>query len=334
MKKTQIIFSNLSVFMLLGFLIFLVIPLANAQNRDAKRSVVGIKAQIPNSARTATLLGSEREGTGVVIDSQGLVVTIGYIILEAETLQILDINGDEIPATVVGYHAETGFGLVRSILDLKAVPIPLGNSEKLVAQDTVTILTHASAPKAHQAIIAARKTFTGYWEYLLENAIYTAPPISSFAGAALVNDQGALVGVGSLALGEVIRMNGQSMPGNLFVPIDQLKPIINDLEKNGRPSGPQRPWLGLFLTEQYGRVVVARVRPRGPAQKAGMVPGDIILEIDGHPVDGLETLYRTLWKMGFSGLEVPLTLLHQNGIEKIKIISGDRYNHYRYSHIY
>ena len=308
--------------------------LAKAYCQPEDRSIVGIKAQIPNSARTASLLGNQRAGTGVVLDSKGLVVTIGYVILEAESIQILDVNGQEIPATLVSYHAETGFGLVRSILTLQAPPIQLGSSAKLSLKDPVTILTRLPRPASHQAMIVERKTFTGPWEYLLEDALYTVPPVSSFAGAALVDPAGSLVGIGSLVLREVTRMNGQSIPGNLFVPIDSLKPILQDLETNAQPSQPQRPWLGLFLTEKYGRVVVTRVYPASPAQKAGMEPGDIILKINETPIDNLEMLYRNLWQMGTSGTKIPLTRLHQNSIEKLSIISGNRYDHYRHSHIF
>lgn len=331
--KAKYDFFPFSFLFLIGLSFFPFAP-AHAESETAQRSIVGIKAEIPNSARTAKLLGNQRVGTGIVLDSSGLVVTIGYVILEAKSIQILDTNGQEVPATLVGYHAETGFGLVRSILELQAPPIQLGSSAALSTKAPVTVLTHAPQPATHEATVADRKTFAGYWEYLLENAIYTVPPISPFAGAALINEEGLLIGVGSLVLREAVRMNGQSIPGNLFVPIDELKPILHDLEKNGKPSRPQRPWLGLFLTEKYGRVEVARVYPSSPAQQAGMATGDIILKINETPVDGLETLYRNLWKMGTSGTKIPLTRLHHNSIEKLTVISGNRYDHYRFSHIF
>ena len=306
---------------------------AQVHKPTPEQSIVGIKASIPNAARTARTLGIQRSGSGIVIDQEGLIVTIGYIILEAESVQVIDINGEVKPASVVGYHAETGFGLLRTALTLKAKPLVLGESKHLTIRDPVTIISHSPYLETSPAFVVSRKTFAGYWEYLLENAIYTIPAAPSYAGAALIDQTGALVGVGSLLINDEFHLEGRRIPANLFVPIDQLKPNLSDLITKGRLTDPQRPWLGLVLTERHGRVVVLTARPQTPAQEAGLQTGDIILEIDGHPIDSMETMYRTLWNLGVSGIEIPLTLLHRNTLKKINILSGNRYHHYYFSHI-
>ncbi len=288
---------------------------------------------IPKAARTASTLGIQRAGSGIVIDREGLIVTIGYIILEAESVKVIDIDGQEKPATLIGYHAETGLGLLRATHELQAKPLALGESKQLAIRDHVTIVSHSPYLESHPAFVVSRKTFAGYWEYLLENAIYTVPVVSSYAGAALIDETGSLVGVGSLVIRDEFQLEGWSFSANLFVPIDQLKPILSDLTTNGRLSDPKRPWLGIILTERYGRVVILNARPQSPAHKAGLKTGDIILEVDGHSIDSMETLYRTLWNMGTSGIEIPLTLLHRNSLKTINVVSGNRYHHYYYSHI-
>ena len=295
-------------------------------------AIVGIEARIPFSARTAGILGTDRRGSGVLIDNEGLVVTIGYLILEAEEAQLIDIDGQPMPATIVGYDNDSGFGLVRAILELKAQPVSLGQSVNLSRGDLATVVNHAGS--VTQVFIDSRTTFVGTWEYVLENAIYTIPAVPDFSGAALIDQAGELVGIGSLFLRGNPEEERSSVATNMFVPIDQLKIVMEDLIDYGRPSGKPRPWLGINVISQNGHMMITRVTREGPADFAGMQEGDIILGVNGQPVHDLESLFRAIWNSGSAGIGVSLTVLQRHLIREIKVISKDRYEHYRLSHIY
>lgn len=309
---------------------------SQAVNEDALRAVVQINAFIPSDARTAESLGMEREGTGVVIDDSGLVVTIGYLILEAIEVTIESPSGQTVGATIVGYDHESGFGLIRANQPLKVKPIGLGNSTALTSMQPLLVVSQAGRLDAVGVYLVDRRDFAGYWEYLLEGALFTAPPHASFGGAALIDEDGLLVGIGSLLVNDA-GFQGGPIPGNMFLPIDQLKPIMGDLLSRGRRAGPARPWLGLSLEEHRGRVFVTRVSPDGPGEAAGIRPNDMILGIDGIPVQGLADLYRKLWSRGDAGVEVPLDVLQ--GIEGIEVRpriveSADRYRYLRLDQSY
>lgn len=299
-----------------------------AVNEDSLRSIVQINAFIPNDARTAESLGTEREGTGVVIDDSGLVVTIGYLILEAIEVTIESPSGQTVPATIVAYDHESGFGLIRASEPLKVTPIELGNSSALTSMQPLLVVSQAGRLDAVGVYLVDRRDFAGYWEYLLENALFTAPPHASFGGAALIDQDGLLVGIGSLFVNDAAFQDGP-IPGNMFLPIDLLKPIMGDLLSRGRRADPARPWLGLSMEEHRGRVFVTRVAPDGPGEAAGIQPNDLILGIDGVPVGGLADLYRKLWSRGDAGIEVPLDVLHGIEVKPTIVESADRYRYLR-----
>ncbi len=296
----------------------------------AAAAVVGLRVQIPLSARTARRLGTEREGNGVVIDDNGLILTIGYLTLEANRVAVVGPGGRVIPAKVLGYDAATGFGILRSSAPLGVKPLRLGQSRGLNARDPVLVVASGDKGGVHPAVVASRREFAGYWEYLLDRAIFTMPPIESFAGAALLDKNFHLVGIGSLFVSDALG-TGVESPGNMFVPIDQLKPVLADLLAKGRSSAPPRPWLGVNLVEQFGRVIVTRVSRDGPAKGAGLEQGDIILEIAGQPVAAMGEFYRKLWRLGQAGVDVPLKVLQGNRIAPVTVKSRDRYSHYRFS---
>ncbi len=308
----------------------------DSKKNDLQKSVVGLRTQVPSTARTAKFLGGEREGTGVVIDGEGMVVTIGYLMLEAQAAEIVDVDGRILPASIIGYDASSGFGLVQALVPLNAKPLELGNSASLNKRDTAWVASRSGMdkPTVTEVFIADRDTFAGYWEYLLDDAIFIVPAVSDFAGAALVDSSGKLVGVGSLFLREFLQTEGLQIPGNMFVPINELKPIMADLVKHGRPSVPPRPWLGVNVSEQYGRVIVNRVTPQSPANKAGIEVGDIILGVNGKQIDTLETLFRTIWGTGEAGVPFQLTVLQRNNVNELKVISDDRYKHYQFTHLH
>lgn len=286
-------------------------------------AIVSVEADIPPSARTAQFLSTHREGSGVLIGKDGLILTIGYLILEAERIRVTAPGGKPIPASVVGYDSHTGFGLLRAGAPLNVVPLQFGDSNGLKQKDPVLVISRGGSGAIHSAVVTSRRTFSGYWEYLLERAIFTSPPVREFSGAALVDGDFRLVGIGSLYVSDSTGQ-GIDFPGNMFVPINSLKPILAQLVKTGHGGHKPRPWLGLILAEQHGRVVVNRVSRDGPSSKAGIQPGDIILEIEGRKVDSMEKLYRQLWDLGSAGVVVELKLLQRADIKRISVISRDR----------
>ena len=320
----------------IGLLVILVLALAvpahvsgqefTAETLDA---VVKVRAEVPPEARTAASLGPLREGSGVLIDSNGLVLTIGYLVLEASHVDVTDSRGKTVPARILGYDHATGFGLLRARSVSGGVrPLPLGLSENLGRGAEVLILSYSgNGPSGQAAYVVSRREFAGYWEYLLERAIFTAPHHANFGGAALIDKGGSLLGIGSLQVPEAIP--GQPVPGNMFVPIDLLKPILSDLAQKGSSGARRRPWLGAQMEEVGGHVMVRRVSREGPAARSGLEPGQLIAGVGGTPVAGLADLYRKVWALGAPGVSVPLNVLKGVRVEEVRVVSGDRYDFLR-----
>ncbi len=295
---------------------------------EVLRAVVGVRADIRADARTAGSLGTEREGSGVVIGADGLVLTIGYLILEAQAAEVLTADGEAVPATVVGYDHNTGFGLLRADRPLGIKPVALGDSAALAEGDMVLAVSHEGARPVTPARVVSRRPFAGYWEYLLENAIFTAPPHPGYGGAALIGPDGRLLGIGSLFVNDAVAPATPG-PGNMFVPIDGLKPILADLLEHGRPSRPSHPWLGLYTEQNRGRVFIVRVAGGGPAEKAGLKAGDIIMGVGGKRVKDMADFFRKVWARGDAGTEIPIDVLPLGAtdlvIARVVVPSLDRY---------
>ena len=296
-------------------------------------AVVRLSAAVPPDARTAPTLGTTRHGNGVVIDSDGLVLTIGYLILEAMSVIVEGPDRKPILANVVAYDHETGFGLVRAIKPLAAKPLRLGASSELDEGEPALIVSSGGVAGTRPVRTVSRREFTGYWEYLLESAIFTSPPHPDWSGAALVGRDGKLLGIGSLLVPDATS-DEPSKPGNMFVPIDLLKPILGDLLADGRAQRQAKPWLGMISVENLGRIAIARVAPDGPAYKAGVQPGDIVVRVAGKDVATLSELYRNVWNMGAAGADVPLTVMREGSLHDITVKSGNRYDYLRLDHTY
>lgn len=294
---------------------------------DPLRAVVGIHTQIPPHARTAGSLGTDREGSGVVIDNNGLVLTIGYLVMEARSAELYTPDNRKIPAAVVAYDHTSGFGLLRASLPLGLPAIELGTSTGMEAGAKVLAVSFGGPHPVMAQQIVSRRAFAGYWEYLLDSAIFTMPPQPQFGGAALIAADGKLVGVGSLFVNDAI-LPDTFGPGNMFVPIDVLKPILNDLVKAGRQTGPARPWLGVHTIDARGRVVVVRTNDDGPAKAAGIAAGDVIVAVGGERVATVEDFLRKTWALGAAGTEVPLDVVKGDGdpdaVRHVKVRSIDR----------
>jgi S1-C subfamily serine protease len=288
--------------------------------------VVRIKTFINPDGRSVSNLGREREGSGIVIDSSGLILTIGYLMVEAHAAAVTTNDGRAIPADVVGYDHETGFGLLRAIAPLKVRPLALGKSEEVKEGDGVVIASFGGRSGGAAAVVVAKREFAGNWEYLVDNAIFTSPPHSAWSGAALITREGKLVGVGSLIVGDATG-KGDGVPGNMFVPIDMLPPILGDLIADGRTSGAAKPWIGLNTDESRGRLVVTRVTPEGPAEKAGLKHGDVIVGVNGETPRGLADFYRKMWAEGPAGAVVHLDVQQGSEQRRVDVKSMNRLDH-------
>ena len=288
-------------------------------------SVVKVKSKAIANARSNRSLGTQREGTGVVIDSDGLVLTIGYLIIEAETVELSTADGRAFPAAVVAYDHTTGFGLLKALRPLPVKPVQFGQSATIGERELVLIVGFDGVAPAY---VVSRRPFVGYWEYLLEEAIYTAPATVNWSGAALLNRDGKLLGIGSLVVGDAMGTRAQ-VPGNMFVPIDLLKPMLGDLIATGRPAARPRPWIGINTREVQGNVIVTRVTTEGPAEDANVRSGDVIVGVGGQPVSGQADFYVKLWKTGDAGVDVPLEVLRSGRVEKLTVKSIDRERHFR-----
>jgi S1-C subfamily serine protease len=291
-------------------------------------AVVQIKTFINPDGRTVENLGRGREGSGIVIDDNGLVLTIGYLMVEAYAAEIRTNSGKAVPADIVGYDYESGFGLLRAVEPLKIKPLPFGKSADVKERDQMLIASYGGASMAAGARVMAKREFAGGWEYLLDDAIFTAPPHPAWSGAALINRDGKLVGVGSLIVGSTTGQNYHT-PGNMFVPIDRLTPILADLITDGHPMGPARPWLGITTTELRGHLVVGQVTPGGPAEKAGIAHGDQIVGVNGVAAKTLADFYRQVWAQGAAGVMVPLDVIHNDEARRVDVSSMNRLDHLR-----
>jgi S1-C subfamily serine protease len=291
----------------------------------ALASVVGIKSTVPDDAFTADILGTERAGNGAVINNRGLVLTIGYLITEADSIWLTTFDGRVVPGTVVGYDQATGFGLVQALGRLDLPALKLGNSADATLGERVVVAGAGGRDGALAARVVARQEFAGYWEYVLDEAVFTAPAHPHWGGAAVIGSAGELIGIGSLQLeAAVAGKSGQTRHLNMIVPIDLLKPILDDLMTTGRAAGKPRPWLGLYATEVDDKVVIAGLASNGPAQQAGVRPGDIVTAVDGTPVSELADFFRQVWSTGEAGVAVPLTIYRERRNLELSVVSTDR----------
>lgn len=290
----------------------------------AMQAVVGVEVTAAEDARSAATLGEDREGSGVVIGSDGLILTIGYLILEADTIQITTHDNRVVPARAVGYDLATGFGLVRTVLPLRDIqPVVLGTARDIPLRASLLAATGGEEGGMGLTQLVGARPFSGYWEYHIDAALFTSPPLRNHSGAALFNQRGELVGIGSLFVGNALGDDRQ-VPGNMFVPVDLLKPVLAEIQQTGSSRVSRRPWLGVTSSEQGGRVQIVRVNQDSPAEDAGLAPGDVVLAIDGEKVTSLEGFYKKLWAHAEPESEVKLTVLHGADILQVTVKAVDR----------
>ena len=290
----------------------------------ANAAVVGVEVTAAEGSRSAETLGRQRSGSGVVIGPDGLILTIGYLLLEAETIQIITQDNKSLPARAVAYDLATGFGLIKPLVNLRGVAaVPLGSTRDLQPGEALMAATGGDDGDVSMTQLVSKRAFSGYWEYHIDSALFTSPPIGNHSGAPLFNQRGELLGIGSLFVVDAMGEN-RRLPGNMFVPVDLLKPILAEMQQSGSSKSSHRPWLGLTSSEQGGRVQVLRVNRDGPAQAAGLQPGDVVLAVDGTTVATLESFYKKLWDRAEPDGEVRLTVLQGAEIKTISLKGVDR----------
>lgn len=295
---------------------------------DSAGAIVKLGVRVPAGARTAETLGTEREGTGVLIDAAGHILTIGYLLLEAQSILVVAADGRVLPAVVAGFDHATGIGLVRAVQSLDHPPIVIGDSSVARELNTVTVAAHAGAGGWSNACVVNRRPFTGWWEYALDDAIFTAPSRDQHSGAALLDEQGQLIGIGSLWVGDASD-RGAAFPGNMFVPTDLLLPILGDLKTLGRRSGPARPWLGIYSEEVRQHVVVTQALADSPAQMGGIARGDVILAVGNQPIGSQGEFYQAVWASGAAGSKITLQIWRDKAVREIHVKSIDRMQYLR-----
>lgn len=290
----------------------------------ATDAVVAVHSVAVDDARSSRTLGAVRQGSGVIISAEGLVLTIGYLVLESEAVELVTDDDRHIPARVLGVDLASGFGLLQALAPLQRPPAPIGRADQLRLDEPLTVVSGGVDSQVGIARLVSRRPFSGYWEYHLDAALYTSPPHSEHSGAGLFNSQGELVGIGSLAVVDALGPNRPRLPGNLFVPVELLQPIISELQALGRTRVSERPWLGVNCTELEGGIHVTRVTDDSPADVAGLQPGDRIVRIDGVGVAHLEQLWKTLWRGPGAERDVTLEILRGGRPQTLTVHAVDR----------
>jgi S1-C subfamily serine protease len=290
--------------------------------KSALDSVVALHAEVPDDAFTAPILGTDRTGSGVVIRADGLVLTIGYLITEAASVWLTASNGSVVAGHPLAYDFATGFGLVLPLGQLGLPALARGTAATVEEDDDVYVIGHGGRAHALKATVFAKREFVGYWEYLLDTALFTTPPHPEWSGAALLDEDGRLVGVGSLLLQQ--RVGDDVVDGNMFVPVELLEPILDDLVRTGRSAQPPRPWLGMYTAERDGRLMVDGLAAGGPAERAGVHAGDQVVAVGGERVATLADFFRQTWGAGPAGTAIALTLARGGAPVYIRVPSGDR----------
>ncbi|MDA0237128.1 MAG: S1C family serine protease, partial [Proteobacteria bacterium] len=288
----------------------------------AVNSVVKVRTAISAEAFTADILGTERIGSGVLINEHGLILTVGYLLTEAESVWITTNLNQSVAGHVVAYDQATGLGLIQALGKLHIEPSNLETSNLMKPSDDVYFVSHGGLEHALHSKIVRVDEFAGYWEYVLDEAIYTSPPHPQWGGAAIFNGRGHVIGIGSLFLQEVFE--GQSQQGNLAIPTHLLEPILSDLLEFGRPLTPARPWIGMYTVEIGGKLIVSSLARYGPAELAGILQGDQIISIGEDKTSTLANFFRSVWNLGSAGVSVPLNINREGNYLQFIINSVDR----------
>ena len=294
--------------------------------KQAQQALVHVTTRSIEGAPSTRTLGRNRQGTGVVIGPDNLILTIGYLVLEAEHIELRTFDQRQLPARLVGYDQATGFALIKPLIPSKPLPaVPLGSTQTLTRGDALLVAAGMDLRSIAAAELIDVRPFTGFWEYHLDQALYTSPPFAMHSGAGLFNKQGELLGIGSLVMNDVMPpQHTESLPGNMFVPAELLSPILNELLTTGTSVKSQRPWLGLNAQERNGRIVVTRVSPNSPAFQGGLKPGHLLMALNGQAIESLSGFYKQVWALPLSSKQLQLTVFENSGPKVLSIAVQDR----------
>ncbi len=301
-------------------------PGAEASAEETLSAVVLVRAKILPNARSTATLGPQREGSGVLV-RDGYVATIGYLVIESEAIEVTGVDGKSVPAALAAYDHGTGFGLLKLLAPLAGRPLPIGDSNAIAEREPALVAAFG-ADGVNVVHVVSRRPFSGSWEYMLDAAIFTYPAVMNWSGASLISAKGELLGLGSLIVADSAG-TGTESPGNMFVPASLLKSVLEDLIARGRAAGPVRPWMGINTEEVRGRLFVTRVSPDGPADKAGLKGGDILIGVGSNEVSSLAEFYRRVWALGAAGVDVPLRVLQGVQVRDVTVRSIDRVDYFR-----
>ncbi len=288
----------------------------------ALRSVVGLRADIPGDAFTAGTLGTERAGNGICIRG-GLVLTMGYLVMEAESIWLTTNDGWAVPGHALAVDFETGFGLVQPLGKLGVPEMAIGDSNAVQAQTPALLAAAGGRHRTIETQVVGRQEFAGYWEYLIDDAMFTAPAHPFWGGAGLIGADGRLLGIGSLILQQTDE-RGRRVDMNMVVPTGLLTPVLDELVQHGHLRRPPRPWLGVYAMESDDTVVVGGVTDGGPSDKAGLRAGDRIVAVDGDEVADLASLWRRVWSAGTAGARVRMSVSRDDELLHMTVHSAAR----------
>ncbi len=293
-----------------------------AEASDFNQAIVRVDTKVVKDAPSVATLGPRRIGSGVII-GESLVLTIGYVLLEADEVTVTSAGGKAIPASVAGYDHATGFGLIKTLVPLEGKALKLGDSDSVQVEQRLLTQGHGEGG-ATELVVVSRRTFSGGWEYMIEKPIYTFPAVNNWSGSALMSQDGQLLGIGSLVVNDAADAL-KGVPGNLFVPVNLLKPILSDLLSKGRRSNNIQPWLGMTTESVQDRLVVVRVSKESPADRAGVEAGDVVVSVGPDNITGQADFYRRVWNLGPAGTAVKLRLASPKGEKEVEIQSIDRF---------
>jgi S1-C subfamily serine protease len=286
------------------------------------RSVVSLRADVPADAFTAGALGTERIGAGLCIKG-GLVLTMGYLVMESESIWLTTADGRVVPGHALASDFETGFGLVQPLGKLAVPEIAIGDSNAAAIGAPCLLAGAGGRPRTIETQVVGRQEFAGYWEYLIDDALFTAPAHPFWGGAGLIAADGRLIGIGSLILQQSDE-RGRRVDMNMIVPTALLTPVLDELAQHGRVLRPPRPWLGLFAMENDDTVVIGGISDNGPADRAGLRAGDRVVAVDGDEVTDLGGLWRRVWSAGTAGARVRMTVQRDDDLLHVTVHSADR----------
>jgi S1-C subfamily serine protease len=288
--------------------------------RAAVPSVVFLRADIPARHPSAAILGEERIGAGVAVGVDR-VLTAHYLVLGASLVQCSGVDGRPRSVERVAIDHETGLALL-ALGGPPLRPATLGHGEDSKPGRPVFLLTLDATRerKGATGLVSSVGPFEAFWEYMLDRAIMTTAINPGLAGAPLFDDAGRLIGLVSLGLAAVGRYS-------LAIPIELYRRRQQGLEKS-EPAGPPRAWVGIYPQGTDGSVVLSGTVPDGPADRAGLERGDLILSVDGVAVSSLAELYRMLWRRG-PGEVLSFRILRDGALLVVEVAAGDRNVFYR-----